>query len=134
MVEFQYMNYLKRILVIFITAFILNIIWENFHSVFYDNYRGGEITEFILLRAALVDAIIIVVLSLPFLVYFKKQSWLIIPIGFVISVIIEWWALGTYRWSYDISMPIIPFLSVGLTPTIQLGLLGYISFKIQEYF
>ena len=88
MVEFQYMNYLKRILVIFITAFILNIIWENFHSVFYDNYRGGEITEFILLRAALVDAIIIVVLSLPFLLRFKKTSWLIIPLGFIISVII----------------------------------------------
>jgi len=96
---------------------------------------GNEITELILLRAALIDAIMIVVITLPFVLFsfLKKQSWIIILIGFIIAICLEWWALGTNRWAYNEYMPIIPWLSVGLTPAIQLGLLGYISFRIQEY-
>jgi len=129
------MNIFRKVFLIFFVAFILNVIWENLHSFLYDNYIGGKITEFILLRATLVDAIIIVVLCLPFIFFpsFKKQSWIIIPLGFIVAINIEWWALQTNRWSYNVYMPIIPFLSVGLTPAIQLGLLGYLSFKIQEY-
>ena len=105
------------------------------HSVFYDNYMGGKITELILLRASLVDAFIITIISLPFIyfLFFKKQSWMIIFIGIIISIGVEYWALGTHRWAYNSLMPIIPILGVGLTPAIQLGLLGYISFKIMKY-
>ena len=49
-----------------------------------------------------------------------------------ISIIIEHFALSAGRWAYNDFMPIIPFLSVGLTPTIELGLLGYLSFKLEE--
>ena len=124
----------QRIFLIFIIAFVLNLIWENLHSFLYDNYMGGKITELILLRAALADAAIITVITLPFLFYsfLKKRSWLIIFIGFVISVAIEYYALETGRWAYSVFMPIIPFLSTGLTPTIQLGFLGYIAFKTEE--
>lgn len=92
---------------------------------------NGNITEFILLRATLTDAVMITIISLPFifLEIFRKHSWLIIPIGIIIAISIEWYALGTGRWAYNSYMPIIPFLATGLTPTIQLGLLGYISFK-----
>lgn len=125
----------KKIFFIFTIAFILNLIWENFHSLLYANYMGGKITELILLKATLVDAFIIVIITLPFVFFplLKKQSWIIILIGFVISVSIEYYALGAGRWAYNSMMSIIPFLGTGLTPTIQLGLLGYISFKIQEY-
>lgn len=120
----------------FVVAFILNAIWENLHSFLYDNYMGGKISEFILLRASLSDALYIVIITLPFIFYlaFKKRSWLIIFFGIIISIIIEYYALNTGRWAYNSFMPIIPFLNVGLTPTIQLGLLGYLSFKIEEYF
>ena len=126
----------NKLLFIFIVSFILNIVWENFHSIFYDNYMGGKITEFILFRAALADAIIIIIITLPFLLFlsFKKRSWAIIFIGFVVSIGIEYYVLTTGMWEYNILMPIIPFLSIGLTPTIQLGLLGYISFQVQKYF
>lgn len=125
---------MKRILLIFIIAFILNAIWENFHSLLYDNYMGNKITELILLRATLADAVIITIVILPFIFYpaLKRQNWVIILVLFIISIGIEYYALGTGRWAYNTLMPIIPFLSVGLTPAIQLGLLGYISFKIEE--
>ena len=126
---------MKRIATIFLSAFILNAIWENLHSFLYVDYMNTQITEVILLRAALADAVMITIISLPFVLFqsWKKQSWIIILLGFILAVSIEWWALGTGRWEYSAYMPIIPFLYVGVTPAIQLGLLGYISFKIQEY-
>lgn len=126
---------MKKISVVFISAFLLNLVWENIHVLLYDNYMGGEITRFILFRASLADALMITLIILPFifLPLFKKYSFLIVVIGFVLSVFIEIWALNTARWSYNDFMPTVPILSVGLTPIIQLGLLGFISYKVQEY-
>lgn len=125
---------MKKIVFIFIIAFVLNLIWENLHSVLYDNYKGGYISQFILMRATLSDAIYIVFMALPFILYpaFKKHDWLIIVFGVAISIAIEYYALSTGRWEYNSMMPIIPYLGIGLTPTIQLGLLGYASFKLGE--
>ena len=123
---------MKKIVYILFIALVLNIIWENLHSVLYVNYQGGIITEHILLRASLWDALMIVAITFPFFFLPKRWQWGIFLLGFVIAVGIEWWALQTGRWAYTSAMPIIPFLSVGLTPALQLGLLGLASFKIQE--
>lgn len=125
---------MKKVPIIFVTAFVLNLVWENLHSFLYDNYMGGGITELILLRATLADAIMITLVVFPFIFLssLKRFDWLIIFAGVVVAICIEWYALATGRWAYNAYMPIIPILSVGLTPFIQLGLLGYVSFKIQE--
>ncbi len=127
---------MKKVIFIFFIAFILNLIWENLHSVLYVNYKGGEITQFILLRATLSDAIYIVFMVFPFIVFptLKNKDWLVVILGFIISISIEYYALSTGRWAYNSMMPIIPFLGVGLTPTIQLGILGYISIRLEEKF
>lgn len=124
-----------KIPLVFVAAFILNAVWENLHAFLYDNYMGGAITQFILLRATLSDAVIITIIALPFVFVssLRKQSWVLIIIGLVIAISIEWYALQTGRWAYNTYMPIVPILRVGLTPMIQLGFLGYLSFKIQEY-
>lgn len=121
---------MKKIFLIFLLSFILNLIWENLHSLLYVGYMGGKITEFILLRASVADAVIITLLSLPFVCVpsLRGKSWLIIFIGVLVAIGIEWYALDTGRWVYNGYMPIIPILGVGLTPTIQLGLLGYLSY------
>ena len=113
-------------------SFILNLIWENLHSLLYAEYMGGKITGFILLRASVADALIIALISFPFVFIprLRGKSWLIIFIGVLVAIFIELWALNTGRWAYDGYMPIIPILGVGLTPTIQLGLLGYLSYLI----
>lgn len=126
---------MKKVFGVFVIAFLLNALWENTHSYLYMQYQGGSITEFILLRAALADALMITVLALPFLLKqeWRKHAWLIIPAGIIIAVGIEWWALGTGRWSYSPLMPLVPLFGTGLTPTIQLGLLGYLSYKFALY-
>ena len=126
---------MKKILLIFATAFILNAVWENLHAFLYDNYMGDKITELVLLKATLADAVMITVIALPFVLFpsWRRQNWIIIFVGLVLAIGIERYALLTDKWAYNVYMPIVPFLSVGLTPTIQLGLLGFLSFRIQEY-
>jgi len=125
---------MKKISLIFILAFILNLVWENLHSYLYAGYMGGKITEFILIRASIADAVIISLLSIPFVFVssFKEKSWTIIFIGVLIALFIELYALNTGRWVYNEYMPIIPILGVGLTPMIQLGFLGYLSYRLVE--
>ena len=126
---------MKRLASIFIISFLLNIVWENFHSFLYDNYMGGKITESVLLHATFADAMIITIISLPFIYikFFKKRDWLIVVVGVVVAIAIEAWALQTGRWAYNSFMPLIPILSVGLTPIIQLGLLGYVSYRLTDH-
>lgn len=96
---------------------------------------GGKITEFILLRASLFDALVISVVVLPFLFlpFLKNKSWLIILLGTAVAIFNEWYGLNTARWAYNSLMPTIPLINVGFTPAIQLGILGYISYRVQEY-
>ena len=125
---------MKRLLTIFLISFLLNFVWENLHSLLYASYMGGDITQFILFHASLGDAVMITIICIPFvyLPSFKKYSWTIVPIGLIIAVSIEWAALSVGRWSYNEFMPIIPILNIGLTPTIQLALLGYLSIILSE--
>jgi len=122
----------SRLGVVFLAAFLLNALYEHLHAPLYAHYQGGVISEAVLLHATLADALIISALVLPFLysARFARAAWLIIPLGIFIAVDIEWWALGTARWAYGPLMPVIPFLGTGLTPTIQLGLLGYLSYLL----
>lgn len=131
------MDNLKKLGLVFIVSFALNLVWENLHALLYTAYQGGPITEFILLRATFGDAVMLTALALPFVYvrFFRQRLWLIVPLGLALAVWIEWYALGAGRWSYNAAMPLVPFLEVGLTPTVQLAITGYITywFALQRY-
>jgi hypothetical protein len=123
---------MNKWILVFIFSFGINLIWENLHHFLYIHYKGGVITEFILIRAALVDALIIsgLVFVLRLSYFLKRYPWLLIFGGVMVSIVIEYWALSNNRWEYKNIMPIIPFLNTGLTPTIQLGLISYFTYKL----
>ena len=100
----------------------------------YVHYLHKPITESVLLHAALVDAGFITLITFPFVFIRRAQKhpWLIIPLGLAVAIGIERWALAIHRWAYTTQMPIIPHIFVGLTPTIQLALLGYLSFVLSK--
>lgn len=122
---------MKKLLIIFGAAFLLNLIWENLHAPLYVHYQGGAITQLVLLRAALVDALFITGLALPFLYipYLRERTWYALLIGLIAAILLERFALTNGRWAYTAQMPIVPLLNTGLTPTIQLGLLSYGIFR-----
>lgn len=126
------MRIVKKIALIFLLGFLFNMVWENFHHYFYIHYQGQEITQLILIRAALFDASFIALVGLLFLKnsYFQKRLWLAVAIGVAFAISLEIFALSTNRWAYNELMPIIPIIKTGLTPTIQLGLLSYLAYKI----
>lgn len=117
---------------VFVYSFALNLIWENLHSFLYANYQGGTITEFILLRATLSDAIYITLAATPILLFSGRRViiWISVFALLFLSIFIEKYALLSGRWAYNSLMPIVPFLQTGLTPTIQLAVLGYLSFRL----
>lgn len=124
-----------RLASIFILSFALNFIWEHLHAVLYASYKGGAITNAILLHATLVDALIITLLAVAYLYipFLHRRLYLIVGALLAFAIATEWWALATGRWVYGPHMPIIPLLHVGLTPTIQLAVLGYVSIKITSW-
>ncbi len=117
---------------VFLGAFVLNVAWEFAHHVLYVHYRGGEITGLVLLRASLFDAFFIVICFSPFILMtdFRKMWWFPTVLAVMFAVGLEQFALQTGRWAYLPSMPVIPFLQTGLTPTIQLALTGLISSQV----
>ena len=123
---------MRKLAVIFLAALAANFLWENLHASLYVHYQGGEISEWILVRAALFDAVSITVLGFLFLRirFLRERLWLAFVIGIVFAISLEWWAFATGRWAYQSSMPIIPFIGTGLTPTIQLGLIAYLIFLL----
>lgn len=123
---------IKKLSTVFVFAFILNIIWENLHSVLYMHYEGSAITELILLRAALFDALFITILAILFftVTYFNRRIWYALVFGIVFAVTLELYALETGRWAYTELMPVLPFIGTGITPTFQLGLLSYFIYTV----
>ena len=79
---------MRQLTIIFCTGFLLNLLWENLHAPLYVHYQGGAITEYVLLRAALFDAIVITIfvalsfLSLPH----PRRSWFILIAGALFAV------------------------------------------------
>lgn len=124
---------MKKLFAVFILSFALNAVWENLHYVLYAQYKGGEITEAILLHAALADAIYVTIAAafvraVPAL---RARPYLfLIPVFIALAVGIEWWALGTSRWAYSERMPIIPLVYTGFSPTLQLAVTGGITWRI----
>ncbi len=121
---------LKKSILIFTLAFFLNWAWEILHSALYLNYQGGSISGFILFRAALADAVIILILVFAAQNLKLNKALFVVFVGLVIAVAIEIWALQTGRWAYNSLMPIIPIIKTGLTPTAQLAVTGYIVQEI----
>lgn len=117
---------------IFISAFLINLIWENLHAGLYFLPSGEPITQFILLRSTFFDAVFILILSIFFIKipYLRERKWLAIIFGMIFSIIVEKHAIEVGRWAYNSFMPIIPLLKTGLTPTIQLGVLSYLILKV----
>ncbi len=119
---------------IFLIAFLLNVVWENMHARLYVHYKKKPITRLILLRAALFDAVFITLVSVLFLFIpsLQQQLWLSVVPGILFAIGLERWALYTRRWAYTEKMPLIPLLNVGITPSLQLGLLTYGTLLIQR--
>ncbi len=123
---------LKKLLLIFFLSLLLNWLWENLHAPLYFHPDGTVMTQAMLFGAAVGDAVYITALGIAFLKipFLRNRLWLSLFFGIVVAVGIELYALKTGMWAYQGFMPLVPLLNTGLTPTIQLGLLSYLVYKL----
>lgn len=127
-------NVFNKFIFIMITlSFLLNFAWELFQIPLYKNpvYDFNHI-EFCAL-ASLADVLMVLLLYFGIALMFKNPFWIeplklqkisiVVLIGGVGAVLSEMWHLSLGSWAYDNSMPIIPFVSVGIAPVLQFMIL-----------
>lgn len=130
---------------VFIIAFLLNFLWEALHSIlFYKGHANYNAYFFVkmILYASSIDALIIFGIFLAGCLLWKGDCWIkkydfnkilfTIILGFVVAVIIEAKALFFQQWNYNEFMPTI--FGMGISPLIQLSIIGVISLHISSYF
>jgi len=135
----EYKNILLIILIIFLTAYFLNYIWESLH---YPLYVCSWSQSSCAITASFIDAFIILGLYIGGAVLFKEKSWIfnltktrliiLATISFIIAYVIELRALYLQNWEYNAQMPLIPFLDVGLSPILQMMILPILTFFITK--
>ena len=133
---------LKRTLLITLFAFLFNLAWEVVHSPLYKTITDMTAVEYIpkILVASLGDIVMILAIFLLIsLCNFsfrwklnKKNISFSVLFGIIIAVGFELYALGTNRFSYNLTMPLIPFLKVGLTPVLQMIFTPILTFFFAE--
>lgn len=116
--------------IFFIISFVVSSVWEMSHAHLYQWLGPMELTIPHLLWFSVKDAllylsfILLVALLARDLVWIKRpKAWhllLVLAIGFVVSTVIESQAILAGRWAYLSTMPIIPFINVGLSPILQM--------------
>ncbi|NIQ16086.1 MAG: hypothetical protein GTO02_17350 [Candidatus Dadabacteria bacterium] len=117
---------------IVIYAFLLNFIWELMQLPLFTGYEDAVYFSTVLhcTKATLGDVIISLVAFLFASLIANSRKWILlrsihgtavfIITGLVITVVFEILATGPLdRWTYTDSMPLVPFLNVGLFPLMQ---------------
>ena len=128
-------NSLKTVitlLLLMITAFVLNFVWEITHGAFLFENHNFDAAFYVphLAHMAFKDSIIIIAIYLIMVIFSKNLLWIkcmnrkhIISslfIGLIIAAFIEYRAVYIAElWSYSSHMPLI--FGIGLSPLLQLG-------------
>lgn len=120
---------------LFIFAVPLNLIWEVGQMNAYD-FPESSLTANVLgcFVPTLGDGLMILIIYWVGWLHFRESQWILNPglkgyllimgVGLVLAVLIEWNALfRTWAWSYNEQMVTIPILEVGLLPILQMIML-----------
>ena len=130
---------IKRIALISAIALPVNYVWEMLQMPLYQGMYFSDPNAWLsCLRASVGDVFITVFIFLGGRLIFSSWSWprslgaariaYLVLIGIVIAVAIEIMALKAGRWSYSPLMPVVPGISVGIVPVLQLIFLPYLSY------
>ena len=132
---------MKKLSILVLLIFSLNLIWEFSHYKLYVDLTGIP-SNLHLIIASLTDLFLILIIFLINSIFRKSVSWIentkksdyavIVILGVLIAIIIEIYSLSRGRWLYTESMPMI--FGIGISPLIQLFTTSIISIKLFELF
>lgn len=131
--------------IIFTSAFLLNLIWETLHqSLYVVSTPMPALFGFILYQCAFRDALLILTIYWTiclgthdwlWITDLKKNALFVIVLGILISIVIELQNVYVvHDWSYSATMPLLPFIPVGISPVAQLVVTPLLSFIAAQAF
>jgi hypothetical protein len=127
-------------LTVIISAFLLNVVWEISQISLYEvgTYSWSHILFCLL--ASVADAIMVLLIYFMFGMIYKNAMWIknlnpsriifLIIAGGIGAILAEIRHLSIGTWSYADTMPVIPFLNVGLSPVLQFMILPLLIYLI----
>lgn len=114
-------------------AFILNLLWEFWHSQFYTSVLGHSVSWPFLVTASFLDVLLVwLIIFVAEKIY--KSYLIVIFLGFLAAVFNEKMALWFHLWQYNSKMAIVPLLKIGLTPVLQMTLLPFFIYLFENKF
>jgi hypothetical protein len=131
---------LRTIATVFVFAVIINYPWELAHSPLYEGMGDFSLARWRCFVAGLGDGLLVLLIFGAGWAALRRSDWFVNPgrngyvlmlaVGLVISVVVEWTAVHvTGRWVYGPRMPIIPLFDIGLTPVAQMLALPPLIFR-----
>jgi hypothetical protein len=125
-------------------SFLLNFAWEMLQMPLYEGMEPGIQTTLFCALAAVADALMVLLIYYAFGLIYKSPLWikhlnyvrviLLILTGGLGAVLMELRHLDTGTWGYKQTMPLIPFVKVGVLPVLQFMSLPVLSYIISIYF
>ncbi len=124
-------------------ALLLNLIWELVQMPLYkgSSYSIKQIAFCTL--ASVADALMVLLLYFGVAFIFSSPLWIqhlkwqqitiVILIGGTGAILAEMRHLSSRSWAYDNSMPIIPFVNVGISPVLQFMILPLLIYLLSFY-
>ncbi|HXK39633.1 MAG TPA: hypothetical protein VJ837_02265 [Candidatus Paceibacterota bacterium] len=135
---------MRTILALSFIVLIMHGLWEQAHSVLYTGYEAMEGALPVWMLATLGDLfytlIIIGIISLAKggSAWVGAASWrdclAAAVLGALVALMVEYKGLYLGRWEYLPSMPVLPLLSIGLSPLLQMTLLTPLSLWLVRRF
>lgn len=123
-------------------SFILNEAWELIQMPLYSSAFYNLRHVVFCTLGALADMIMVLLLYFSFAFIYKNLFWIIQSNWLKILVVMLTGAVGAVlsekrhlllgSWAYDQSMPIVPFVNVGLSPFLQFFLLPVIIYFLSH--
>ncbi len=122
----------------------MNFVWEITQMPLYQGYAFDAKHIAFCGLASVADAIMVLLLYLAFATLYKQPFWIkhiniqrslmLIVIGGIGAILAELRHLSQGNWGYASSMPILPFVNVGLSPVLQFMLIPVLSNYLSFYF
>ncbi|NNK18790.1 MAG: hypothetical protein HKP49_06515 [Maribacter sp.] len=133
-------NYRRFIVVVAVTAFALNFVWELVQGPLYEGFEYDLKHISFCALASVADMLMVFILFFVFGLIHKNVFWikntdvnvvlLLAFVGFSGAILAE--VLHTMRgdWSYTETMPLLPVVDVGISPVLQFTILPWLIFLI----
>jgi len=128
-------------LMIFISAFMVNFIWESFHAVYLYEAHDFNAKKYVAMvgYVSLIDGFLILGIYLLVAAVWRDAAWIremngkqiytVLLAGFLLAAAIEYQKVFVTRaWSYNRLMP--TFFGLGLSPLLQLSMTGLWAFWV----